>query len=701
MIKYLTLLLLLITPVHASITGNWVMNGYLVDSSLDEGITPLIDIQGNVQITNSQLSFTSNRGNFSTPVSFVQSGDRYRHEVTNRFPDQDPTDGVSPGLSDIYRIEIRQLDDDTMIMLETSARFAENNGMDQVGGWVKNGIDSSSALGVVLTRADRQIPDPIGWDSSYTVQAVSTQIRNDQAGFLGEQHTGNAMLTKAGSGYSFVSTQAEMLRFPLSVSAGLDALHFSTSDNAVYWLGEDSAFNNYNISQALGQRVISAGDGRLFVLFSDIRIFEARPKAGNPMTANSRSLSDAFFSVSLLSDRSVGRMSGLRGSVTVLRGGQILVASEGETVHQGDTVRTGDGASVQIDYRDQTIHRLGANSRVKIEAFRYHSDVGDDLFSTLIRKGVLWMKSGSMDKSKYQIRSKSASTGLRGTSFTMSYEEVGGVGTSVVDVEEGSVDMTRLSNSSVLTLSAGEQGSATKPMETATFTLLFPTSTGGGLSVQGETITQFPHVVSVPLGSELTLHAIRDSGFIFAGWSGDLSSPDACHTFHVDGDTTVSGSFNTYNVNDTAYTDGWVGSGYSLIQRLPGEDANGDGVSNAMAFAFGFPPAGQLSPSERQSLPRAAASLSGGRSALQMQLPEVTPPGVIYTAEVTSELDTPEHDWTEIARKEGNDNWDGTEASRISSASPVDDAVTTTIEFPATFTTKPYGFMRIRVELRD
>lgn len=677
------------------------MNGYIVDSSLDEGISPLVDIQGNLQITPAQLSFTSNRGNFSTPVSFVQSGDSYRHEVTTRFPDTDPEDGVAPGLSDIYRVEIRQLDDDTLIMLETSARFEENNGMGQVGGWVKNGIVSSSALGVVLTRANRQIPDPIGWNSNYTVEAVSTQLRNDQAGFLGEKHNGRAELAPTGSGFHFVSTQAEMIRIPLSQSAGLDALHFSSSDNAVTWLGDDSSFNNYNISQALGQRVISAGDGRLFVFFSDLRIFEARPKAGNPMTANSRSLSDAYFSVSLLSDRSAGRMSALQGSVTILRGGQILIASEGETIHQGDTVKTGVGSSVQIDYHDQTIHRLGANSSVEIEAFRYQSKAEEDIFSTLIRKGVLWMKSGSMDKSKYQIRSKAASTGLRGTSFTMSYEEVGGVGTSVVDVEEGSVDMTRLSNSSVSTLSAGEQGSATKPVETATFTLLFPASTGGGLSVQGETITQFPHVISVPLGGELSLCAIRNSGFIFGGWAGDLSSPDACHTLHVDGDMTVSGSFNAYSVTSTQYADGWAGSGYSLIQRLPGEDANGDGISNALAFAFGFPPAGQLSLAERLSLPRPVASQTGGPSALQMKLPEVAPPGVSYTAEVISELAGHNHDWTEIARKEGNNNWVGTEAARISSATPIGSTIKTTIEFPTTYTTEPYGFMRVRVELRD
>lgn len=213
-------------------------------------------------------------------------------------------------------------------------------------------------------------------------------------------------------------------------------------------------------------------------------------------------------------------------------------------------------------------------------------------------------------------------------------------------------------------------------------------------------ITNFPYVIILNAGAEVHLKGVRADGFRFSGWSGDLVSPDAKHVFFLDSDVSISGDFAPFDIGAATYYDLWApGTGYSLVAQTPDGDVNFDGIKNAIAYGLGLLPTDDFPAARYSLLPSEGPSRIGGRSAMSMGVPFDAPDDVTYAVEVARASGTGFTPWTEIARKEGDSDWTGSEAINIGEGESSDGYLRTTFEYPSSFASSPEGFMRLRVNV--
>lgn len=116
-----------------------------------------------------------------------------------------------------------------------------------------------------------------------------------------------------------------------------------------------------------------------------------------------------------------GRVLILQGSAVAVRGTQEIPLSRGVTVESGDVLKVADGSSLQVRFTDESVVALRANSQYKIDDYKF-SEKGDadkSVFSLL--KGGMRTITGLIGKrnpENYQMRSTTATIGIRGTHFT-------------------------------------------------------------------------------------------------------------------------------------------------------------------------------------------------------------------------------------------------------------------------------------------
>ncbi|MFE8070627.1 FecR family protein [Marinobacteraceae bacterium S3BR75-40.1] len=89
-------------------------------------------------------------------------------------------------------------------------------------------------------------------------------------------------------------------------------------------------------------------------------------------------------------------------------------------VHVGDTVKTGEGALVQLRFSDKALMTLRPNSALLIEEYRHpHGDQGGSALMRLVTGGFRTITGsiGHGTGDAYQVRTASASIGIRGTHY--------------------------------------------------------------------------------------------------------------------------------------------------------------------------------------------------------------------------------------------------------------------------------------------
>jgi hypothetical protein len=154
------------------------------------------------------------------------------------------------------------------------------------------------------------------------------------------------------------------------------------------------------------------------------------------------------------------------GRVVVLRGQAWLqhphagattdtLIKRGDALHEGDTVRTGPGATLRVLMTDNSILDLGESSRVSLPTYKVAAR--ERKASVKLWVGKLWARVASSlagDKS-FEVTTANAVAGVRGTSFGV--ETDGGSNTNIV-VEDGSVEMSNGAGSQLL--GPNDQGTA-------------------------------------------------------------------------------------------------------------------------------------------------------------------------------------------------------------------------------------------------
>lgn len=116
------------------------------------------------------------------------------------------------------------------------------------------------------------------------------------------------------------------------------------------------------------------------------------------------------------------------GDVRVLRSARdwtsMRPVARGDTLQSGDTVVTGDDGRAQLRFSDGALVTLQPRSRFRIDEYRFDSEGQRGFFSLL--RGALRTSTGTIGKrshDEYQLRTPTATVGVRGTEFELEYTE--------------------------------------------------------------------------------------------------------------------------------------------------------------------------------------------------------------------------------------------------------------------------------------
>ena len=130
--------------------------------------------------------------------------------------------------------------------------------------------------------------------------------------------------------------------------------------------------------------------------------------------------------VALAEGPPVGSFKTVKGTASIVTGGQTVAASVGMKVHQKDQVITGPDGSVGIIFKDNTRLSLGPNSQIVIDAYVFAPAEGNFSMVTRITRGTAAYISGKMGKlapEAVRFNTPSASLTIRGTHFVARVKE--------------------------------------------------------------------------------------------------------------------------------------------------------------------------------------------------------------------------------------------------------------------------------------
>lgn len=118
----------------------------------------------------------------------------------------------------------------------------------------------------------------------------------------------------------------------------------------------------------------------------------------------------------------VGNMKKLQGAVSILRNGKEFTAQLNDKLFQIDEIRTGFQSSAGIIFEDNTIISMGADSRLRLESFRFSPVKKDFSFVCRMMKGTFIYLSGMIGKiapESIRIETPDGTAAVRGTKFAV------------------------------------------------------------------------------------------------------------------------------------------------------------------------------------------------------------------------------------------------------------------------------------------
>jgi len=132
--------------------------------------------------------------------------------------------------------------------------------------------------------------------------------------------------------------------------------------------------------------------------------------------------------IPMLGFASIGKITVLKGKVTITRDGQTTRAKAGGTLEKNDYIKTAKNAKMQIIFNDKTIFTIGKSSTLDIADYLYdESKPSNNKASFNVLKGAFTSitgRIGKLNKSKFKLKTKSASIGIRGTIVKANQETV-------------------------------------------------------------------------------------------------------------------------------------------------------------------------------------------------------------------------------------------------------------------------------------
>ena len=129
----------------------------------------------------------------------------------------------------------------------------------------------------------------------------------------------------------------------------------------------------------------------------------------------------AALSQPALAAEDAGVILALTGKVDVLREDKTISATRMTTLNSGDTIITADGQA-QIRFADGTMLTLYQNTRFAVVDYHYGKGNGDRAKFSLLN-GLMHTLTGQINKDSYQIKTRLANLGVRGTEYSVLLNE--------------------------------------------------------------------------------------------------------------------------------------------------------------------------------------------------------------------------------------------------------------------------------------
>ncbi len=130
----------------------------------------------------------------------------------------------------------------------------------------------------------------------------------------------------------------------------------------------------------------------------------------------------------ILAFAGIGKITTLKGDVTVKRDNTVIEAKTGTILEKNDFISTDKSGKVQIVFNDNTIFTIGKNSTLDIADYLYdESQPKKNTAQFNVLKGAfssITGRIGKLNKSKFKLKTKSASIGIRGTIVKANQTEI-------------------------------------------------------------------------------------------------------------------------------------------------------------------------------------------------------------------------------------------------------------------------------------
>jgi hypothetical protein len=127
-----------------------------------------------------------------------------------------------------------------------------------------------------------------------------------------------------------------------------------------------------------------------------------------------------FLNTLVYANTVVGKIVALKGSAQIVQGNLSKNAVLGSQLYKSDQIITHDNTKVQVIFQDETVVSIGKNTQFSID--EYVSEGAEATAKMSLFKGAVRTITGKIGKAnpeKFQLKTKTATIGIRGTNFVV------------------------------------------------------------------------------------------------------------------------------------------------------------------------------------------------------------------------------------------------------------------------------------------
>ncbi|MGM0519685.1 MAG: transferrin-binding protein-like solute binding protein [Campylobacterota bacterium] len=151
----------------------------------------------------------------------------------------------------------------------------------------------------------------------------------------------------------------------------------------------------------------------------------------------------------------VAKIVAFNGDALIIREDENIKVTNGAELLKDDVIKTQDNTKLQLIFKDKTVVTIGKNSEFKINDYIYDEKQENYNANLGLVKGTFRTITGKIGKvapSKFKLKSKSASIGIRGTQILSNVEFNG----DTIYCTEGAIEITSEFTNETILIQAGE-----------------------------------------------------------------------------------------------------------------------------------------------------------------------------------------------------------------------------------------------------